>query len=487
MADFYEQFEPQEEPLEPVRKRPLSGCWLLLTAVIIITLLGSSLSGAGWLLFGREDSPLRRPSATAVALPSPMPTATPVGTPTTTAAAETTTPATDEINRIAYIDNNGQLRTIAPNGQDERILTDSNQIFRFPTWSPTDDGLAILGSDALGTAVYVINDTSVSRKTTDPTRLYFGSRTAPFYLYWSPDGRTISFLANHPDGIGLHLVPADGSAESRLRTIGGPIYWQWTPDSSQMFIHSGFSGSDARLELLAATDDSAGQSIATPGFFQTPAISNDGRFWAYAQEKSLNRSELIVADTNTGDNQQQPHTGTLVLSMSPTGQEIAFISPIEADAENFVGPLQLMDSATGQTTLISQQNVAAFFWSPNGRYIAAFIPQTIFGNDINAAKHVPPLAKPTQQSLPTLNLVIFDTETGEGRQILTFQPTLTFLSQFMPYFDQYALSHRIWSPNSQSIVLPILEDGRSHIYIIPINGSPKQFLATGSMSSWSQK
>jgi TolB protein len=77
--------------------------------------------------------------------------------------------------------------------------------------------------------------------------------------------------------------------------------------------------------------------------------------------------------------------------------------------------------------------------------------------------------------------------TGEGRRLLNFTPTLTFLSQLMPFFDQYALSHRLWSPTSDALVLPLLEDGRSFIYIVPIHGGDRRFLAEGSMASWSQQ
>ena len=33
-----------------------------------------------------------------------------------------------------------------------------------------------------------------------------------------------------------------------------------------------------------------------------------------------------------------------------------------------------------------------------------------------------------------------------------------FVNQVLPYFDQYALSHRFWSPDSRSLVLPIVGD-----------------------------
>ena len=75
---------------------------------------------------------------------------------------------------------------------------------------------------------------------------------------------------------------------------------------------------------------------------------------------------------------------------------------------------------------------------------------------------------------------------GEGRVILEFTPTLTFLSQFLPFFDQYALSHRIWSPQSNALVLPVQEGDTSQIILVPARGGAPRTLGEGSMPSWSQ-
>lgn len=41
------------------------------------------------------------------------------------------------LNRIAYIDLEGRLFTVAPDGTDARLLSESNRVFQFPAWSPT--------------------------------------------------------------------------------------------------------------------------------------------------------------------------------------------------------------------------------------------------------------------------------------------------------------------------------------------------------------
>lgn len=46
-----------------------------------------------------------------------------------------------------------------------------------------------------------------------------------------------------------------------------------------------------------------------------------------------------------------------------------------------------------------------------------------------------------------LNLWCVNVESGEQHLITTFEPADLFVNQFLPFFDQYALSHRIWSPD----------------------------------------
>ncbi|MCL4266716.1 MAG: PD40 domain-containing protein [Anaerolineae bacterium] len=511
MTDMYDQddhfddepepyfFEPESEPVvwaDAETRRP-SGCWLVIAIVLILALLASSLSGVIWLLTSRAESGNRM---TVTAVPRTPTTVLPTAAPITqteemTATATSSALSADMslptspgnpalISRIVYIDDEGQIVTIAADGSAPRRLTNGAAIFQFPTWAPDGSQIAAIGSNNLGGAVFVLADTDQNQ---EPLSLYLSRRAAPFYLYWSPDSQTVSFLASDNQGMALYLAAADGAAESRKRTTGGPLYWQWTADSQQLLIHSGFAGAGARLELLEAAGEKDGSQIANPGYFQAPGISGDGRLLAYAEETGALSSRVVVNNLQDGASQTQSHEGGSILSLSPDANWLAYISPDKPGETEFIGPLRLMNTITGEIRLLSQNDVAAFFWSPDGRYLAAFLPN-LPGGDINVALPGKTSAKTASQTrLPTLNLVIFDVASGNGRQLLTFIPTLTFISQLLPFFDQYALSHRLWSPASDALVLPMLEDGRSIIYTVPIHGGGKRFLAEGSMAFWSQQ
>ena len=472
------------------QKRP-SGCRIVFTLLVVLALLGASASGAIWYFFLREQPEPVEPdelvAATAVIDQEPTAAATlPTSEPAVPATdLPTPAPVANGVNRIVFVNTDGQLVSLAPDGSDARLLTDAQQRFQFPAWSPDGRFVAAVGADRTGAGIFVLDDSEIEAV---PEPLYADARNGPFYLYWSPDSRQVSFLASHPDGMALHLVHADGSADSRVLTTGGPLYWQWTADSRQMFIHSGFAGQDSRLELIAADGDGTGDSLASPGFFQAPGISADGRYLAYAEEITGANSRLVVRDTQSDNEVQQRHAGIVALAWSPTANQLAYTSGSEPDSRSFVGPLRLMDAASGEVRLLSQEPIVAFFWSPDGRYLAAV---SILGSDegdINVQGGKTAVGKHVyQQNLPRLRLLVYDVTTDEGRLLFEFVPTFTFATQFLPFFDQYALSHQIWSPQSNALVLPMVEDGRNQIFIVNITTGQKRFLAEGLMPFWSPR
>jgi len=449
---------PAREPALPEREPPAPrrSCWFKgLVLLLVASLLAWGLVSAVWLY-------QRSRSSTAVS---------------------SATPAA-QASRIAYINQNGQLVTIDPDGNNGRLLTDAPFSYQFPAWSPDGQQLAAIGQDT----IYLLPDDEGA----DPISLYTDTRQSPFYLYWSPDGRFLSFLTNDPQhGIGLRLVAADQTQDVRLLATGSPFYWNWTSDSQQMLIHTGTSGDDARLALLDTNSFDNAQEIAAPGFFQAPGISADGRFWAYAEDRGDGTSWLVVTDQETGEHWQERHSGMVALGWSPTSAKLAFTNGAQERSTTFWGPLRLFDAATGETQLLSANTILGFFWSPDGRYLATInTGDTNHDFGINVADtgngRRALLTKPNPQTSPhQFNLAIINVETGEEKQLLSFSPSILFISQFLPFFDQYALSHRIWSPNSDAVVLSLLDDSGSHVTVIPIDGSPPTDLGRGEMPFWS--
>ncbi len=474
-----------------------NGCFVLLSLFLVIVLLGAFIPAVLWLVSLQNDRPPAKPTPAPVlsgeaptepAEPAAaQPTAETVVNAETITETPTSTPAPAvelDVNRIAFINEDGQLMTIAPDGDDARQLTRGRQRLRFPAWSPDGSRIAAIGAAGSAVAVYAID---AEAKRSQPVALYADRDKTPFYLYWSPDGEQISFLSSNTTGLALQLVPADGAEESRIVATGSPFYWNWAADGRQMLIHAGESGKNARLEMIATNGDSRGGPIANPGRFQAPVISADGRYWAYAEQIQGN-SQIIIEDKETGAKQARRHAGLAALGWSPTENVLAFVSGDSPESEDFEGPLRLMDAATGEITLLSRENVLAFFWSPDGRYLAAFNFRGRLQNRGDISARVKGnFTKPARQfDLPSMELTVFDVTSGEGRVILEFTPTLAFLSQFLPFFDQYALSHRLWSPQSDALVLPAQEGDVSQIVLVSTKNGSARTLGEGDMPFWSQ-
>lgn len=474
-------------PPEPPPRR--AGCWTIgLAILVIVALVGSTAYGAFYFL--RQEL-LAAQRETAVATPITAAPDTIAAEDTLPEIAATSTPNPNRVNRIVIVNDDGQIETMAPDGSEQRQLTDVVFNFQFPAWSPDATAVAAIGASRASSSIFLLPDTAAAN-IEDPIQIYRENNYSPFYLYWSPDGEQISFLASHVSrGMTLNVVPAAaGSTRSELLQ-GSPIYWQWTANGQQMLLHSGVASDDSRLTFLSPTDlENSADDLANPGLFQVPGISANGRYLAYAESVNGDNSQLVIADTTSGGQQEVRHAGLVAMGWSPTSDLLAFTSG-RPDSDNFWGELQLFDAETGDVRLLSRNLVVGFFWSPDGRSLAVISAPQDNGEIIAAAPwgaqdSANRLGKRVQQGHSfNFTLTVIDVASGEGRVLGEFEPTFLFLSQFLPFFDQYALSHRIWSPDSDALVLPVREGSRSMIYVYPADGSAKQLLAEGTMAFWS--
>ena len=484
--DFDPLLEPETKLDSP--RSPLGNFLMtLITVLIILGLLGSSMAGVFYFLRGRlAEQRLTETVNTLIPTLAASPRLLLTDEPILATAVATLPPSSpttaDRLNRIVYVTRDGRIATMNPNGRDGRLLTETRRNYLFPAWSPVGDEIAVIGSGADGTTIVQLQD----NEETEEHLLFVSSQESVIYLYWSPDGRYLSFIASDEEqGLSLHITAPDTIEESRVLTSGQPFYWHWTADAQNVFIHTGAQGSGARLTLLDIQGEGEGENIAMPGSFQSPGISADGRYWAYAEAVAVGSSWLVVADSESGELQRERHGGQIALGWSPTANQLAFISGSEDDGR-FYGSLRLLDIVTGETTVLSRETVLAFFWSPDGRYLAYFTTNRAGDDNIQAAIRQQ-LGKSAQQQQLLFRLFVVDVTTGEGLHLADFTPTFLFLSQFLPFFDQYALSHRLWSPDSNALVLPMRIQDEPHIFIVPISGGLPQDIAVGDMAFWSQR
>lgn len=496
---MWNELNEPEPPRKPPERRRFG--WIVLSLFLIVTLVGSSVVGLIWIWQRQADTAVFQAESEQADEFSEL-TAVPKADSAVdrsgdeaaidleeTADFLTPTPHALKKNRIVFIDSSGQIGTIDPTGEDAQKLTGGNVQYRFPAWSPDGERIAAIGLSRTGTSVNVFMD----EPATDPVEIYSSRSEPPFYLYWSPDSRHITFLANHSEEpMALHLAPADGKSDSHVIATGGPFYWTWAADSEQILIHTGFSGANARLAFVEIEGNDLGDNLAAPGFFQTPGISADGRFLAYAEETRGGNNRIVIANQGSGEQFQARQSGIVALGWSPTANQLAFISNPDAGGTGFVGPLRLIDAESNAVTLLSRGDVLAFFWSPDGRYLA-YIRYPDRQSDMNAGKPTTPqrgsVSKSVRQfELPAFDIVLVDTITGDGQILLSeAQLSFAFLTQFLPFFDQYALSHQIWSPGSDALILPLVIDGQEQIAVVSATSGRMQIVTAGSVAFWSRQ
>ncbi len=94
----------------------------------------------------------------------------------------------------------------------------------------------------------------------------------------------------------------------------------------------------------------------------------------------------------------------------------------------------------------------AFFWSPDSQSLAYVSPVRVReAGTFDASYHPADLNRPVQQGEFRLRWSVLNTDSGSSTVLSLFAPTDPLL-YLLTYFDQFAQSHRLWSPDSRYLV-----------------------------------
>jgi TolB protein len=413
--------------------------------------------------------------------PEPVPSAT---------ASPTPPPA-----RLAVVDAGGRLTVMDENGGSVIALGRAAMTYSFPAWSPDGTHLAVtgLGGDAGEVEVFAgLPDGSMAP---DALTVYRSPDRPPFYLYWSPDSRRLAFLTTEPDGLALRIAPADGSTAAAAVRTGAPLYWDWVA-ADRLLVHAGagLAGAVSELEIdgtVVATDK------ILPGTFRVPSTTSDGAFRAFVVPGARAPDEVVV-EARDGSNRHGVEVyGGAAIDFGPSTDTLAFIAPDRAGAEVAlpVGPLRLVDARSGVARTVLRGSIVAFFWSSDGRTIAALEIGGPGGDNVAAGDAILAVAKgaePRPNHAPVaapgvgLRLIFVEVSSGTIRSQRAVRVGDVFIGQVLPYFDQYALSHRFWSADDRSIALPLVDAaGTTHVVVIDADGSAPNPIADGVAAAWS--
>lgn len=401
---------------------------------------------------------------------------------------------------IAYVGADGNIYTTDRDARQVRAITqrseDGSVIYRYPTWSPDGRRLSYLSLERGSGARLIARLYTADPDGKNQVEVFRSDEQQPFYFYWSPDSQSISFLSSFLSGEGLilQIVPSRGG-NPRALGVGQPFYWDWSPDGRTITIHTGGAAADspsARLAMLTLEDELLEEELPLrPAAFQAPAWSPDGQAIVMAAETGTGSAALLLLERDgTVKRQLESIDGPVAFALSPDGNRLAYLYSQPDTQNSSLRTLRLMDfSDVGRSSIIVESGVVAFFWSPDSGQIAYFTP--VFtesfppeqGTLFSISRKLP-----TQEPELRLSLMIYDIQTGKSRQAALFKPVDDFLS-LLPFFDQYARSASLWSPDSRHLVISGLDaSGRPGIYRVDASGiDPPEHIADGSLAFWSWK
>jgi TolB protein len=377
-------------------------------------------------------------------------------------------PPEDPTNRILLQGTDGNLYIASPDGQERFALTDDasrRRIYGQPTWSPDASRVAWNLLTRRGTSLGSSRFDGSERMTLDVPYL-------PFYISWSPSGEQLAYLSNwqvvDEPSMALRVVDVASSGKT-VKTVatGQPFYFSWAPEGERLLAHI----DNERVEVydVAADADAVESLVISGGEFSTPQWSSNGEQLVYAVADER-MQQLLVTDVAGNPLQNvTDYDGRVSFSLSPDGSRLAYVAT-EADVEApTLGALYIVDIDTLRTQEISAEPVIAFFWSPDSSKLAF-------------------LALDSVNRRIGMRWSVWD-ESGT-QDYAAFFPTRELLQNFLPFFDQYAQSHRIWSPASDALVFAgTLANGQSGVWVQPIGGeeAPPVRLGDGVLATWSPR
>jgi dipeptidyl aminopeptidase/acylaminoacyl peptidase len=311
------------------------------------------------------------------------------------------------------------------------------------------------------------------------TRLFEAQNEHVIYVDWLPDGAHVSFLLAEPHGLSLVMAETRERVPVRIVATGMPLYYAWSATGDRIVVHTRGMNEDRPEQVamlsLTPTSQKVDKVIASGrSSFKTPSWSPDRRHLAYVANHHA-ASNLIVADADATN----PHSvvslpvGESTFIWAPDSRHIAYSTAVVGERGVFHG-LDMVDISDSTSRRMTNEDLMAFFFSPDGKWIAG-------------------LGVPAERPYATWSVI--NTATAKNRTLTSLLTTDEEANAYR-FFDQLALSHTIWAPDSSAIVFagvpvdpkvepPPMLAPQPQVWILPIDGSPPRSIGSGLLVFYS--
>ena len=209
----------------------------------------------------------------------------------------------------------------------------------------------------------------------------------------------------------------------------------WSTDSSRLAVHRSLDhflvsfGDDPKMHRVRLESDAYRVPAWRPNSNELALSSPTGRDRYGLHSAPITDSGLVLTQPVS---EVGPASAFL---WSPDGSHLAVADDVRPVRYGNTPMLvyrrfRMLDSATFSEKALVHENILSYFWSPDGTKVALV---TIAGAG------------------GELRWTLLDVVTGTTIDLVDFTPSRDQLTMFQ-FFDQYAYSHLLWSPDSRFLV-----------------------------------
>ncbi len=342
-----------------------------------------------------------------------------------------------------------------------------------PVWSPDGSSLAwvLVGQDG----------ESVGVRGEDGETIYSSAvGSTPFYLQWNSSGQRLAYLRPAPipvAGESDEPVPGDGAApqgEGGLEVglvepglpvtpvaLGSPFFLSWAPDRDDLIAYRNQS------ELLyLSQEDGAVVLPAGEGPYTAPV-------WLTPQSVIVSDADSIdELNIETGERRELASVpGRVRFILSPNNERLAYSPAADGLLPGNQDQLIVLDLESGEEELVSQGFLLAWEWSPDSETLAWLAP-----------------AQTAEVDLVTYQRAHFNWSFWNDGNIevgAPYLPSGLAARSYLPFFEQFAQSHKRWSPGSNAFAFAGSVDGFDGIWIQVVGHADEPvYLTPGDAVTW---